>query len=85
MARLDEAKVAGMSGVERRAVRGALAAAYPNRGRLNGVDTAFVRYAAEDEFSPEIEFKVVERAKTKGWLPRRLAGAAAVVARSDGG
>lgn len=82
MAEVDEAKVAGMSGAQRRAVRDALVAAYPSRGRLEELldilDRPLARYAAEYMSLPDAVFKVVEGARAEGWLPQLLAEAAAV-------
>jgi hypothetical protein len=82
VAGLDEAKIAGMNGTQRRAVRDGLAAAFPSRGRLadllDGLDKILTHYAAESLSLPDAVFNVVDGAKTEGWLAQLLAEAAAV-------
>ncbi|WP_250287291.1 MULTISPECIES: effector-associated domain EAD1-containing protein [unclassified Frankia] len=82
MAGLDEAKVAGMNGAQRRAAQDALLAAYPDRGRLerllDRLDRPLAHYATESVTLPDAVFKIFEGAKAEGWLPRLLAEATAV-------
>jgi hypothetical protein len=82
VAGLDKTKVAEMSGAQRSAVRDALVAAYPNRGRLeellDRLDKPLAHFAGEYVPLPEVVFKVVERARAEGWLPRLLAEATVV-------
>jgi hypothetical protein len=79
VAGLDGAKIAAMSGAQRREVREALAAAFPSRGRLedllDGLDRSLVSYAAESLSLPDTVFRVVDGAKAEGWLPELLAAA----------
>ncbi|EFC86650.1 toll/interleukin-1 receptor domain-containing protein [Parafrankia sp. EUN1f] len=83
MARFDEARLQRLGGVDRQAVRDALTAAFPSRGRLevllDRLDRRLTDYASEASPLPEVVFHVVQSALAEGWLARLLEEAVLMV------
>ncbi|ADP81041.1 toll/interleukin-1 receptor domain-containing protein [Pseudofrankia inefficax] len=80
MAGLDDARVQGMDGRQRRAVREALGAAFPSWGRfaelLDRINRRITDFGAERTPLPDVVYAVVEGALAEGWLTQLLDEAA---------
>ncbi|CUU57394.1 Adenylate cyclase, class 3 [Parafrankia irregularis] len=74
--RIDESKIAAMDGAQRRAVRDALLAVCPTRGRLaellDTLDRPLADYVPELGTVAEAVFRVVRDAQAGGWLAQLL-------------